>query len=135
MSAHLIADIIIPSRPKAVSQARRALAALVPDCETADDGRLLMSEAVANAVEHTQSTDVRVVIRHEEVAGRLVCAVHDDNPQLPPSPAEQTSQDGWEEAESGRGLGLIKALSESWGFSTDGFGKWLWFTLDSRPAV
>lgn len=37
--------------------------------------------------------------------------------------------------ESGRGLGIIDALSAAWGISTDGFGKWLWFCLDSTIGV
>lgn len=125
MSAHLI-DITLPATPAAASQARRALGACVGAGELADDGRLALSEAVANAVEHTVTKRLRLVISHDEETGSLMCAVRDGHAGL--VSADRTRV-GCAEPEAGRGLGIIAALSRSWGFSTYGFGKWLWFCL------
>ncbi|MFJ7271359.1 ATP-binding protein [Streptomyces sp. NPDC099050] len=120
------------ARPlQAASHARRALDSCAPARELADHGSLLLSEAVANAVEHTTSDELRLVIQHDETAGRLVCAVHDDSADLPRS---EGMVSGCAERESGRGLAIIAALSLSWGFSTDGFGTWMWFCLEASAT-
>ncbi|MFI5761934.1 ATP-binding protein [Streptomyces sp. NPDC051563] len=125
MPARLI-DIPLPRTLQAPAQARRAFDACAPDSAPADEGNLLLTEAVANAVEHTTGDELRLVIQHDEAAGRLVCAVRDGSADLP---RFEGTLYGCAERESGRGLALIAALSLSWGFSTDGSGKWLWFSL------
>ncbi|MFI5983480.1 ATP-binding protein [Streptomyces sp. NPDC051555] len=131
MSAHLI-DITLPATPAAASAARRALGECVGAGELADDGRLALSEAVANAVEHTVSDRIRLVINHDAETGSLMCAVRDGHAEL--APAADRTRTGCADQEGGRGLGIIAALSRSWGFSTFGHGKWLWFCLGAAPA-
>lgn len=128
MHARPFADLTLPSRLQAAGQARRALTALVPDGEVAESGRLLVSEVVANAVEHTDAQSVRVLIRHDEESGELLCAVRDTTPQTP------TVRRGTEDGERGRGLHLIEALSDCWGHLVDKHGKWTWFTLAPAAA-
>ena len=128
------ADMTLPSRTRAASQARMALTAVAAGHELVDDGRLLMTEAVANAVEHTDSSDVRILIRHDEHSGVLVCAVRDNGAPLvsDAGAAEGTRRDAASAAalcEGGRGLQLIEELSAQWGCEVDATGKWVWFAL------
>ncbi|MEY9846301.1 hypothetical protein ABH940_003388 [Streptacidiphilus sp. BW17] len=88
---------------------------------------LVLHQAVANAVEHTDTEEVRVVIQHHPPTGRLICAVHDSSTNVPAESAERPSLD----AESGRGLHLMESLSEAWGHLVRPDGKWTWFSL--RP--
>ncbi|MFJ9339235.1 ATP-binding protein [Streptomyces sp. NPDC101733] len=127
MPAQLI-DISLPGTLQAAGQARRALGACVTDRAMSDDGQLLLSEAVANAVEHTDSDRLRLVIRYEAETGTLMCALHDEGADFRSPTASDAPNDT---AESGRGLAITAALSTRWGFSTDGFGKWLWFSLSA----
>ncbi|WP_042406826.1 ATP-binding protein [Streptacidiphilus carbonis] len=132
------ADMTLPSRTRAASQARMALTAVAPGHELVEDGRLLVTEAVANAVEHTDSADVRILIRHDELSGLLVCAVRDTGTGLPcPDAAGVGSQAVARPAapaEDGRGLQLIEELSAHWGCEVDAHGKWVWFALDPETA-
>ncbi|MEY9844141.1 ATP-binding protein [Streptacidiphilus sp. MAP5-3] len=136
MPAHLAAQLTLsasltlPALACSVSRARRTFTALCADHESVDDGRLLLSEAVANAVEHTDTEEVRVVIQHHPPSGRLICAVHDSDCEVPASPAQTPGADA--DAESGRGLHLIESMSEEWGHLVRPDGKWTWFSL--RPA-
>ncbi|WP_328890727.1 ATP-binding protein [Streptomyces sp. NBC_00316] len=120
------ACISLPSRPEAVPRARHAMSAVVPDGSMADDGRLLLSEAVANAVAHTDSRSVRVLIRHQEDTGEIMCAVRDSSTRVPTG-APRGGVAG--NRESGRGLHLIETLSDDWGHLVDSHGKWTWFRL------
>ncbi|KOU32228.1 hypothetical protein ADK52_02020 [Streptomyces sp. WM6372] len=123
--AHRV-DITLPATPEAARSARRALPEAVIGSDLADDARLLVTEAVSNAVRHTESTRIRMVVEVEPGTDRLLCALRDDTPHL--GAAHQTPA-GCAQRESGRGLGLIAALSQSWGVATDGAGKWVWFWL------
>ncbi|WP_331742086.1 ATP-binding protein [Streptomyces sp. NBC_01006] len=125
MPAHRV-DITLPATPEAARSARRALSEAAIGSDLADDARLLVTEAVGNAVRHTVSTRIRMVVAVEPGTERLLCALRDDTPHLgPANPAAA----GCARRESGRGLGLIAALSQSWGVATDGAGKWVWFWL------
>ena len=131
MSVHVSAALTLPSDLSSVSRARRALSALVPDNEAVDDGRLLLSEAMANAVEHTDGPVIRVLIGHDRAAERLFCAVHDNDAQVPDCAARPADKD----AESGRGLHLIEALSDAWGHLVRPDGKWTWFSLSATSGA
>ncbi|MFD3805948.1 ATP-binding protein [Streptomyces sp. NPDC058618] len=150
MSPQII-DISLPSTLQAAGQARRALSTCVSDRDVADEGSLLLSEAVANAVEHTESDRLRLVIRHDTATGALMCTVRDASAEVAGPAAGPAGDPGAGSAagsgagpagaamdsaarESGRGLGIIDALSAAWGISTDGFGKWLWFCLDGAAG-
>lgn len=134
------ADMSLPSRTRAASQARMALTAVAAGHELVDDGRLLMTEAVANAVEHTDGDDVRILIRHDERSGVLVCAVRDNGAALGADSGDNRDRAAAHDcerddasaaalSESGRGLQLIEELSAQWGCEVDATGKWVWFAL------
>lgn len=87
-----------------------------------DIAQLLTSELVTNAVRHARSEDVDVTVRQEDEAVRV--EVHDSSRE-PPTPREAGP-----EAESGRGLQLVAALSRAWGVKPIPTGKTVWFELD-----
>ncbi|MGW5122010.1 ATP-binding protein [Streptomyces noursei] len=120
------ADLHLPSCPKAASQARKALAALAPDPGSYEHGQLLITEAVANAVEHTDTDSIHVLLHHEPDQAQLLCAVHDTSTDIP-QPDDVRISDP--DATSGRGLHLIDTLADTWGYFPDTHGKWLWFSL------
>ncbi|WP_327352699.1 ATP-binding protein [Streptomyces sp. NBC_01304] len=102
------------------------------DCDTAE---LLTAELVANAVEHT-SGDEPIELVVELLPGGCQVEVHDRDPEppgdlSPPGPADEP--DPWQE--HGRGLLLIRTLSQACGHRLTGSGKAVWFTLPARPAT
>ncbi|MFE2266309.1 ATP-binding protein [Streptomyces griseosporeus] len=118
--------------PVARALVRDALAELEhgTDCDTAE---LLTAELVANAVEHTSgSSPIELVV--ELLPGGCQVEVHDPDPE-PPGDLTQPAgamPDPWQEG--GRGLLLIRALSQSCGHRPTGSGKAVWFRLPVVPA-
>lgn len=86
----------------------------------ADDARLVVSELVTNAVTHACSP-LQVSIASQ--AAKLRLAVADE------SPAEPDLQPEAVDAESGRGLQIVAALSRSWGVEVTPQGKTVWAEL------
>jgi anti-sigma regulatory factor (Ser/Thr protein kinase) len=82
-----------------------------------DDVLLATSELVTNAFEHGECPQ-RLELSYFE--GELTLRVHDSGSRPPqlraPSPAEARS----------RGLVLVEALSEDWGFEPCPGGKFVW---------
>lgn len=82
-----------------------------------DDVLLAASELVTNAFEHGECPQ-RMELSYFE--GQVTLRVHDSGIGLPelraPSPAEARS----------RGLVLVQALSEEWGFESCPGGKFVW---------
>ncbi|WP_405539678.1 ATP-binding protein [Streptomyces sp. NBC_00075] len=92
--------------------------------ELTDAGTLLVSELVANAVKHTNSRLIRVVITRP--SKRFVrIAVVDKSRTMPEM---KTSNDD-NLSTGGRGLLLIDALSDRWGTDLYRWGKRVWGEL------
>lgn len=91
-----------------------------------DDTLLLTSELVTNAIRHGEG-DITVRLWPGPDVVRL--EVSDTNPRLP-APRQAGT-----EAEAGRGLALVDALSSRWGASPQHSpaGKTVWFELDAPP--
>lgn len=108
-------DVTAPARARHEVRSTLLAAGL---CEARlDDVLLATSELVTNAFEHGERP------RRLELAfagGRLTLRVYDAGQLLPelraPSPAEARS----------RGLVLVQALSEDWGFERCPSGKFVW---------
>jgi len=89
-----------------------------------DSTELVITELTTNAVrasrEMTQAAAVRLWLLSD--AAQILILVWDASPQ-PPVLAEVTG-----EAEHGRGLRIVEAVSEQWGwyFREDGDGKFVW---------
>jgi anti-sigma regulatory factor (Ser/Thr protein kinase) len=112
----------LPSAPFwARRQTRTVLRAWRVWTETIETAELLVSELVTNAVkfsgtvpktsgyaEYRNARRISLVLRHQ--AGQLIIEVSDPDPS-PPIMAEVDS-----EAEGGRGLMLVQALSKEWDY-------------------
>jgi len=114
--------------PEAGSEraARHAVHAALSDHmpeELVEDVELVMSELVANGIRHAR-TDIEVHLYVQDRGQEIRVEVVDDEPGRVPKvlPLDQSG-------ESGRGLHLLAALSESWGYEVDGPRKTVWSTL------
>ncbi|SDK29841.1 ATP-binding protein [Streptomyces indicus] len=122
--------------PVARALVRTALQDIDPetaaDCDTAE---LLTAELVANAVEHT-SGDAPIELVVELLPTGCQVEVHDPSPNPPGDltrPSALEEPDPWQE--HGRGLLLIRTLSQACGHRLTDSGKAVWFTLPARPAL
>ncbi|GHE04487.1 ATP-binding protein [Streptomyces alanosinicus] len=125
--------LYVPNDLRAVTVCRRTLRliltlhGLVGIVDTAE---LLAAELVSNAVRHTKGPAALRVRRTPEGTVWIGAWDTDPAPPDPPRPLEQVAELGLED---GRGLGLVKACSEYWGWQpTARFGdrgKYVWCEL------
>src|SRR3954470_11249598 len=121
----------LPSRPEAVSAARKALASLNGDLhlvssERLQDVQLLTSELVTNAIRHSESDDVSMVVRPTPAVLRVEVAnagAGFDELALP-EPSHETAG-GW-------GLRIVELIAHRWGVEPNAEGVEVWFEVD-RP--
>ncbi len=115
-----------PPAAQSVSRARQLLIAHVEAWglpQVADDAGLVVSELVTNAITHAHPPYGHLIAtRFERLADGVRIEVHDagdGTPEPRDAPAEE---------ESGRGLGLVEALTRgAWGVTDrDGPGKVVW---------
>ncbi|AYC41996.1 ATP-binding protein [Streptomyces griseorubiginosus] len=118
----------LPRKPESAKTARRlvriSLSVWELD-ELADDTALIVSELVANAVEHARRESIRVTIERPEAACVRVGVV--DFSRVPP-----VRRDPDPERESGRGLALVEELAEDWGTDLLPWGKRVWAELNGK---
>ncbi|MFF7993830.1 ATP-binding protein [Kitasatospora xanthocidica] len=133
-------QLALADTPNAVGWARRHAADVlihwrVPP-STIETARLIVSELITNAIRHTQADQMAsphsplspvwtVTLTLWLAGGRLFLLVH-DNDRRPPV-VKQVGDD----AESGRGVFLVDALSERWGYyyPPESTGKVVWSEL------
>jgi anti-sigma regulatory factor (Ser/Thr protein kinase) len=114
--------IEVPCNLRAPVTVREALAEVHDGAWSLDDGRLVASELVGNAVRHSGCRDghrlqIAVRLRNE----RLLISVHD--PGLSGQAARPTGEDSL--APGGWGLRIIEELTEAWGAERpDGYRVW-----------
>ena len=123
-----VVSALFLSEPESAPRARRALDTLEPlmSWPTFADLRLLVSELIANSVEHSGATREQLIgLDVSVVDERLRVEVSDPGPgfDLPHTHREQP----WE-AEYGRGLLIVDSLAQSWGVS-HGDRSTVWFEL------
>lgn len=123
----------LPADPTSVTRARHATrrhlsVAGVTDPDLLDTAELLVSELTSNVVKHTGGRPSLRVVQGE---GVIRVEVTDHDPEGVP-----VEQDLDVEALSGRGLHLVAALSQSWGYERDTDVKRTWFelALDHSPT-
>jgi anti-sigma regulatory factor (Ser/Thr protein kinase) len=110
--------------PAAAAEARRQVRAAICAWDLPVDqdvAALLTSELVTNAIGHELTGIVVLAINCS--CGQLRVDVHDTARALP------TLLDAPVDAETGRGLLLVSALSAEWGFYRTPAGKAVYFTL------
>jgi anti-sigma regulatory factor (Ser/Thr protein kinase) len=122
MTGSVLGSITLRGRPAEVATARRFVAKALGDHAQTDTAVLLTSEAVANAVVHTASETVTVVV--VEIPGGLRFEIVDDGADTLPA-----VHDASELGEGKRGMFLIRELSARCGFFADEGGLTCWFEL------
>ncbi|MFJ3307025.1 PAS domain S-box protein [Streptomyces sp. NPDC086549] len=118
----------LPALPRSVPEGRGFLGRVLDDwglVDRADDACLLLSEVLTNAVQHAQGPIELHVCRTDT---ELTIEIADHSPHLPQPRVAA------EDAESGRGLLLVRALADDWGVRPTDKGKTTWFSLkDTGP--
>jgi anti-sigma regulatory factor (Ser/Thr protein kinase) len=118
---------VLPKAAVAAALARRALDRLAGEVDQRrlDDARLLVSELIANAVEHVEQQGI-IELHVDNDDERLRVEVLD--------PGEGFTADGHrppDQAESGWGLHFVSRIADRWGAERGGRGR-VWFELMSR---
>jgi GAF domain-containing protein/anti-sigma regulatory factor (Ser/Thr protein kinase) len=118
-----------PSRARSFT--REALGSWSLPPERVDDAVLLVSELVANAVQHA-GTKLEVACRLGSAFSGIEVRVTDRHPAraLPEAPAPL----GDTESERGRGLLLPTALAAAWGVTYTAAAKTVWFIVPASPV-
>ncbi|MGW4102370.1 ATP-binding protein [Streptomyces okerensis] len=115
----------LPRRPESAAPARRlvraACAAWRLD-DLAEDGALIVSELVSNAIQHARRGSIRVVVERPD-ATCVRIGVVDFSKDLPVRRAPGPEDEG------GRGLALVAALATHWGTEPLPWGKQVWAEL------
>jgi anti-sigma regulatory factor (Ser/Thr protein kinase) len=112
----------LPKAPGSAAQARLSLEQVRGQLQPAvfEDARLLVSELVANAVEHVNEVgdiELRVTLADR----RLRVEVLDPGPGFTPPPRTPASERGW-------GLHFVNVLAARWAVDVDGRAR-VWFEL------
>lgn len=115
----------LAAHPRSAGEARSAVAASLRTWSLdsfTDDAALLVTELVSNAVSHAGSeVEVSVLLRPDAV--RVEVADFSPVGKVEAVPAA-------DDAEGGRGLGIVESLASRWGVITHADGKTVWFELD-----
>ena len=113
----------LPPEPASASKARRALRELLVECGQqgwVDAAELAVSELVTNVVLHA----------HTPMVLRATCGSELRVEVCDASPAWPTQREYGEQATTGRGMGLVAAVSQSHGtIPAPGGGKTVWFVI------
>ncbi|MCZ0209316.1 ATP-binding protein [Streptomyces sp. UMAF16] len=125
--------LYIPNDLRAVTVCRRTLRVILATHELtalADTAELLATELVSNAVRHTKGPAALRVRRSAEGLVWIGAWDTDPAPPEPPVPLGRAL-----EAEEGRGLGLVVACAEYWGWQPSArfgdWGKYVWCELSA----
>jgi anti-sigma regulatory factor (Ser/Thr protein kinase) len=119
-----VRHVPLPTGLAAVAQAREQVRAIVVAWQVPVDPyavALLTSELVTNAVRYEDSPAVMLDIACS--CGQLRIDVHDSSRAMP-APADVPA-----DAETGRGLIIVAALADEWGFYATPGGKAVYFAL------
>ncbi|HMG25906.1 MAG TPA: ATP-binding protein [Acidimicrobiia bacterium] len=119
---------VFPSVAPSAAGARRFVAAAVRRWGCPDDFvelvLLLTSELVTNAYRHAR-TETRVSVRFDGASVRIeVRDVGGGEPELRPLDRDRVD---------GRGLRIVDALADQWGYDSGPDGTAVWFDLVRRP--
>jgi anti-sigma regulatory factor (Ser/Thr protein kinase) len=105
------------------------LSAWAVDAEDGEAVELVVSELVTNAVLHAPDSPT-ITLKLARARDTVRVMVSDRHPDEP----SRTDLDRW--SESGRGVGIVEALSHRWGTERNGpAGKTVWCELNAHPAT
>jgi anti-sigma regulatory factor (Ser/Thr protein kinase) len=88
----------------------------------AEDAEVVTAELMTNAIEHAGGRYVRLLLRSD---GEAACILVWDESFVAPVPVTDDEPD----SPSGRGLVIVSALSQRWGYYRNGDGKFVWAVL------
>ncbi|MEU1875674.1 SpoIIE family protein phosphatase [Streptosporangium sp. NPDC020072] len=114
-----VVDLLLPPDPRSAGQARAFVRATLAEWRLeaiVDNVELMVSELVANAVEHGSGSVGLRMLR----GPTLVCEVSDRSTVLP------SMRDAGSDDDTGRGLHLVNWLAHRWGSRTTAKGKVVW---------
>jgi anti-sigma regulatory factor (Ser/Thr protein kinase) len=117
-----VVELTLPSEPISASKARRFIRSTLTGwglSSIADNTELMVSELVANAIEHGHGPVELRLLR----GPTLLCEVSDYSPAVPVMREAATDDD------TGRGLYLINWLAHRWGSRLTPKGKIVWVEL------
>ena len=108
----------------AITETRHVLAERLASwcCGNVDDGLLVFSELVTNAVRHAGGA-TRIVIRHDDETLRF--EVHDSTHSIRERRAVGSGDGGF-------GLRIVDQLCERWGWDQTATGKTVWSEMSCR---
>ncbi len=114
----------LSSHPTSAAAARRFVREVLEswECEDADAVLVCTDELVTNAIVHV-SSDIEVVVCRR--GGTLRVEVHDASRRPPLRRVHPV------DADSGRGLHVVEALSSRWGVDAVDSGKAVWFEMEA----
>ncbi|MCX5050290.1 MULTISPECIES: ATP-binding protein [unclassified Streptomyces] len=125
-------SLYIPNDPRAVTVCRRTLRLILTMhglIRLVDTAELLATELVSNAVRHTKGP---AALRVRWSAGVLRIGAWDASPE-PPEPPGALDQLVGLDLEEGRGLALVRACADVWGWQPlargGNRGKYVWCDL------
>ena len=125
-------SIDLPCTAAQVATARRFTAAVLAECPRSDDAVLLVSELAGNAVRYSPSRHGdRFIVRIQTKAGWIRIEVT----SLGSEPWEPEFAVSDDDAESGRGLGIVYMLSDRMGHSWDGVQDTVWAELEWKSVA
>jgi PAS domain S-box-containing protein len=122
------AEWTVAPEPPAVAQSRRTVRATLGGWglqQLGDTAELLTSELVTNALLYTEGP-ISVRLMRDRT---LLCEVYDGSEAVPRLRTAAEFDDG------GRGLRLVKELSNRWGTRRTTTGKTVWFELRLEPQA
>ncbi|MEU9345505.1 ATP-binding protein [Streptomyces sp. NPDC048278] len=126
-------SLYLPNDPRAVPICRRTLRLILTMhglISLADTAELLAAELVTNAVRHTKGP---VALRVRRSAGVLRVGAWDADPEPPVFPSGSNVPAEGDEEDGGRGLTLVRACSDLWGWQPlsrfGNRGKYVWCDL------
>jgi anti-sigma regulatory factor (Ser/Thr protein kinase) len=121
----------LPCEAESASQARLLVSAALNTWQLShliDDGQLIVSELVANAVQHSHCHRVRVSVERP-AGGRVRVAVSDKSRTKPAVATPNVDE------EAGRGLLLVDSVADDWGVDYRGWGKVVWAELRTEGSA
>jgi two-component sensor histidine kinase len=99
------------------------------------DAVSVAAELVGNAIRHATPLPgdvIRVAWRLRYVAGEQIVEIRVTDGG---AATEPRVRDGGLEATDGRGLAIVAALAQRWGFERDGLGQSVWAELGARASA
>ena len=131
MAARLVARVTLPRELRSAGVGRRFvtsnLLTWLGDRECVYDAEMIVSEMIGNAVHHGMAPFVFLTVSLE--AGMIGIDLGERSPELAETPSLPPL-----DAEDGRGLFIIEALSVACGMRLTAGGKVVWATLGAGSA-